>query len=77
VVQGTGQKIISYRGTDFNQVLELGKDVAYGWSVGGGLYSATQARLAAQFFQQVVGNGSTTQTLADLYNANRIKDFAP
>jgi Ca2+-binding RTX toxin-like protein len=70
VVQGTGQKIISFRGTDFVPTPERSKDILYGWSVGAGLYTENQAQLAAQFFQQVVANGNPNATLADLYNAN-------
>jgi hypothetical protein len=70
IVNGTGQKIISYRGTDTATDSETSKDVLSGWTVGGGLYSVAQAKLAAQFFQQVVGNGSPSLTLDDLYNAN-------
>jgi uncharacterized protein (DUF1800 family) len=47
-----------------------GYNVVFGWSVGAGIYTASQAQLAAQFFQQVVANGNPNQTLADLYNAN-------
>jgi Ca2+-binding RTX toxin-like protein len=68
VVQGTGQKIISYRGTDIATFGELSKDAFFGWRMGAGDYSAAQAELAAQFFQQIVGG--TNQTLGDLYNAN-------
>jgi hypothetical protein len=66
----TQQKTISYRGTDFTPASELIKDGVNGWTVGAGIYTATQAQEAAQFFQRVVANGNPNQTLADLYNAN-------
>ncbi len=60
-----GQKIIAYRGTD-----DLIKDPIFGWPTGFGYYSNAQAALAAQFYQQVVGSGSGSLTLDDLYSAN-------
>ena len=67
-----GQKVISYRGTDTPFLsAEFNKDVNYGWTTGAGLIDSRQADLAAQFFQLVVGNGSTSGlTLNDLYAAN-------
>ncbi len=64
-----GQKIISYRGTD-----DFILDPLYGWTIGAlGSYNAAQAILAAEFFQQVVGNGDTSNLqLTDLNNANII-----
>jgi hypothetical protein len=60
-----GQKIISYRGTDDAH------DRVSGWPVGGGAYTAPQALEAAQFYQLVVGGGSTSNlTLNQLYSAN-------
>jgi hypothetical protein len=70
VDQATGQKIIAYRGTDTSTTRETIKDVAFGWSVGAGLYSALQAKDAALFFQQVATDGNANPTLSDLYNAN-------
>ena len=61
-----GQKIISYRGTD-----DLARDPLTGWLTGGGAIWNSQATLAAQFFQSVVGNGNTSGlTLDNLYDAN-------
>jgi hypothetical protein len=66
-----GQKVISYRGTDTSTNGELAKDIFNGWRVGGGSISSAQEALAAKFFQQVVGNGSTNGlTLNDLYSAD-------
>ena len=44
-----GQTVISYRGTD-DPVL----DPLYGWLLGGGSYSVSQAEMAAKFYQKVV-----------------------
>ena len=42
-----------------------------GWPTGGGIFDNSQATLAAQFYQEVVGNGSAGNlTLSDLYSAN-------
>jgi len=70
VDQTTGQKIISYRGTDFAPTSQFLKDGLNGWTVGVGVFTAAQAQFAAQFFQEVAGNGATDQTLSDLYNSN-------
>src|SRR5713226_6697398 len=63
---GDGTKVISYRGTD--DFL----DMLYGWPIGLAAYDATQAKLAAKFYQQVAAGGADTSNLklADLYNAN-------
>jgi hypothetical protein len=49
-----GSKIISYRGTD--QIGGLDGDFLNGWTLGGGLASASQGRLAIEFYNAVLGN---------------------
>src|SRR5467141_318756 len=66
-----GQKVISYRGTDTSPAAELDKDALYGWPTGIGVFTNAQATRAAQFYQEVVGNGNSSNlTLNDLYAAN-------
>ncbi len=50
--RGTGEKIISYRGTDGAM------DVATGWPTGLGYYNAGQDVMAAAFYKSVIGNES-------------------
>jgi hypothetical protein len=53
-----GKTIISYRGTDQIWTQNgIGGDLINGWFVGAGVYDTPQARLAAQFYQDI--NGST------------------
>ena len=47
----TGETVISYRGTD----AILGGDLLYGWTLGGGLATASQGQLAIDFYNAVRG----------------------
>jgi hypothetical protein len=58
-----GQTVISYRGTDNRNPLDLNSDIYTGWPVGGGSYSVSQAEMAAKFYQTVVqGNDEQIKT---------------
>jgi len=55
-----GTTVISYRGTDqvfVGGTWQLDPDVVNGWTTGAGIYDSAQAKLAAQFYQQI--NGGT------------------
>ena len=46
-----GERVIAYRGTD----AILGGDLLYGWTLGGGLATASQGQLAIDFYNAVRG----------------------
>jgi hypothetical protein len=51
---GTDGTVIAYRGTDSI----LGGDLLYGWTLGGGLGSASQGKLAIDFYNAVRGGSA-------------------
>jgi Ca2+-binding RTX toxin-like protein len=54
--------IISYRGTDYPRVGTL-RDVQHGWTLGAGLLSSQQGKMAVDFYKAVAGTGSSNITL--------------
>jgi hypothetical protein len=52
----SGEKVISYRGTDNTNLLT--GDPATGWGLGGGSTSNAQGEMAIKFYQSVAGAGS-------------------
>lgn len=58
----SGEKIISFRGTDDPWGLVSGGDIVNGWIAGAGLPGSNQAELAFQFYKSVAGTGVDPRT---------------
>jgi Ca2+-binding RTX toxin-like protein len=61
----TGEKVVSYRGTDENLTYpfgDTGSDITNGYGVGAGSPYGRQAAMAFQFFQTVIGDEVTPAT---------------
>ena len=50
-----GEKVISFRGTDFGEVESRARDVLNGWSMFTGFGTDSQASLARDFYRRVTG----------------------
>jgi hypothetical protein len=69
-----GETVISYRGTNINQVEILAEiaslpslsDVFNGWSLGLGYPAGSQAQLALRFYEAVAGVGSVYQPASEI-----------
>jgi Ca2+-binding RTX toxin-like protein len=49
----SGEKVISYRGTNADSILNFAIDAFYGYGIGAGANSATQGNLAIEFYKAV------------------------
>jgi hypothetical protein len=62
-----GERIISYRGTNFETTgglaSELAKDAWNGWTLGAGYTGASQAQLALDFYTAVTGGSVYNRTV--------------
>ncbi|MDZ5696880.1 hypothetical protein [Chelativorans sp. M5D2P16] len=62
-----GQTIISYRGTDDDDVFDTASDIWNGWTMGAGYPDSSEGRLAIKFYETVVRqmNGDPSLTVYD------------